>query len=124
MIAVAGSDVQEFRTWLFLFANTIMHEIGGHLLVTYLGRGRPLTPPDITTSIPGYSTSTIGESGRYLEEILLDGNMEYCRNPNKGNHQVQLPPIPNSLSVTDLYGILAAWRAPHLEKGWRILSHY
>lgn len=43
-------------------------------------------------SIPGYidesNNKTEGESGRYLEEMLCDGNIEYYRDPESDNSQV------------------------------------
>ena len=83
------SDLNQFRTFQFLFANTILHEVGGHILITFLGQGRPVTPPQQPFSIEGYSNDQAGESGRTLETFLLGGTIEYYRDANySGNDQV------------------------------------
>ncbi|KAI9759521.1 MAG: hypothetical protein M4579_002280 [Chaenotheca gracillima] len=40
----------QFRIFQFQLANTLVHEVGAHVFVTYLGNGRPITPP--ISSIP------------------------------------------------------------------------
>lgn len=78
-----------FRTFQFIFATTIVHEVGAHLLITFLCNGRELTPPSI--SAPGYARSDDGgESGRFLETYLFGGTSEFYRDPRiwQDNSQV------------------------------------
>lgn len=82
---------QRFRNFQFLFATTFVHEVGGHLLITFLGNGRPITPPDI--SAPRYGSDDVGESGRYLELNLFGGNTEYFRDSKQDNGQVKNVPL-------------------------------
>lgn len=78
----------DFQTFQFLFANLFLHEVGGHLLVTLLGKGRLLTPPNIRPTISGYGTSNeIGESGRLLEQILFGGTIEIFRDLSRPSGQ-------------------------------------
>lgn len=92
MLAASNSSQaslqQRFRTFQFLFATMIVHEVGGHLLLTFIGNGRPLTPPEL--SAPQYGTINDGESGRCLELRLFGGNTEYYVDPSQGSGQVCL----------------------------------
>ena len=67
---------QHFRTFVFMFAHVILHELG-HMLVTFLTRGEAVTPPRIKAEVTGYSNKYRGEAGRNLELILFGGNLEY-----------------------------------------------
>ncbi|PGH01797.1 hypothetical protein AJ80_08964 [Polytolypa hystricis UAMH7299] len=75
-----------FRRFQFQFANIFLHEIGGHLLFTYLYDGRPMTPPQMMPlswsgqAQPG-SSEPAGESGRFLEDVLLQGTLEFFDTP-------------------------------------------
>ena len=87
--SVNRGDWNQFRTFQFLFANTILHEVGGHVLITFLSQGRLMTPPQGPFRAAGYSNSQAGESGRTLETSLFGGTMEYYRDANySGNDQV------------------------------------
>jgi hypothetical protein len=92
MVAASNSSQpalqQRFRTFQFLFATTFVHEVGGHLLVTFLSNGTlPFTPAHL--SAPGYGIGRRGESGRYLELSLFGGNTEYYRDPRQDKGQVK-----------------------------------
>ena len=67
---------QHFRSFVFMFAHVILHELG-HMLVTFLSRGEAVTPPRIKAEVSGYSNRYRGEAGRNLELILFGGNLEY-----------------------------------------------
>ena len=78
---------ERFRNFQFLFANTFLHEVGGHLLITYLNEGQSITP----ASIAGhwvYSSTPFGEAGRALESKVFGGNLEYYRSLKEDDHQV------------------------------------
>lgn len=79
-----------FRDFQFVFAIAFFHETAAHLLYTFLSNGRSYTPVPVT--VQGYSDPTIraGESGRWLEEKLFGGTMEFYRDPTQGNKQVGL----------------------------------
>lgn len=85
MIRSAGTG-QTFRVFQFKLACALVHEVAGHMLVTFLGRGRSLTPPTIT--VAGYATQEGGESGRFLEMSLFGGCLEYYRASGQGENQV------------------------------------
>lgn len=79
---------KRFRTFIFMFANTFLHEIG-HVLVTFLTKGRTWTPPRITAQVGGYSGDFHGEAGRNLETIIFGGTMEYYLDPADDESQVR-----------------------------------
>jgi hypothetical protein len=63
----------------------LFHELGGHFLFTYLYRGRPHTPPGVIPKSwrgqPGPAAQGSGESGRYLEDALFGGSLEFFDTP-------------------------------------------
>lgn len=79
----------KFRTLQFIFVNMFLHEIGGHLFMTYLTKGRVNTPPHIRAGMSGYSGHNEGESGRHLEVLFFRGNIEIYRDSTQGNDQVR-----------------------------------
>lgn len=98
-MVASESQTQQFRTFQFLFANIFLHEVAGHLLVTYLigdeesqahARHRGFTPeqyqPTLLDGLQGYGNYIpqpggqvvrTGESGRYLEQLLFGGTVEF-----------------------------------------------
>ena len=89
MIYVSKNHFENVQTFIFLFANTFIHEVGAHLVVTFLAQGRVNTPPSIRPNVTDYSNNNaIGESGRWFEEKFFQGTMEYFRDENQDNHQV------------------------------------
>lgn len=79
----------DFQTFMFLFGNMFFHEIGGHILVTYLGKNRLDTPPGVAPASIGYILAPgLGESGRLLEERVLGGTLEAFGDPAHGMRQV------------------------------------
>ncbi|KAK2763801.1 hypothetical protein FQN54_009419 [Arachnomyces sp. PD_36] len=83
----ASNTPGEFRRFQFQFANLFFHEIGAHLLFTYLYQGRPITPPQIIPQNwveqpqPGNNAETAGESGRVLETMAFEGTIEFFNTP-------------------------------------------
>lgn len=75
-------DGATFRVFQFLFAHTFLHEIAGHLLITYLGQGRFTTPNNIQHRL--YSG---GEAGRALELKMFGASLEYFRDHSRGDDQ-------------------------------------
>lgn len=74
-----------------MFANCLLHEVGGHLFITFLNNGALVaqTPPHITSDVVGrYSDEHHGESGRRLECILFGGNLEFYKDRNQDDAQV------------------------------------
>lgn len=95
------------------------HEVGAHLLVTFLRNGRVNTPPTIT--VQGYGSRTVGESGRFLEAYLFGGTTEYYRAASQDMHQVC-----NSKSfggyVIDRRQTGIPYQIDHQNRAWRISS--
>ncbi|KAK2767732.1 hypothetical protein FQN54_003890 [Arachnomyces sp. PD_36] len=92
---------QRFRDFQFAFATTLVHEAGPHILITWLGGGRPDTPPEM--AVAGYATSDdqLGESGRFFELHVFGGTTEYYRDPSKDDGQVTFfRPQYNGLVLT------------------------
>jgi len=79
---------QRFRDFQFLFAGTLLHEAGGHVLTIFLNNGRVGTPAQVTVTGYGNQGTAEGESGRWLELNLFGGTSEYYRDPNQGAGQV------------------------------------
>lgn len=87
---------KQFRTFIFMFANTFLHETG-HILLTFLAKGRSKTPTRMNVQNPNYSTSDRGESGRNFETIMFGGTLEYFREHTQDDSQVFL--LITSLSI-------------------------
>ena len=84
----SDDENKRFRTFIFMFANTFLHEIA-HILVTFLTKGRTGTPPRITAQVGGYSGDLRGEAGRNLEIIIFGGTIEYNLDPADDESQVR-----------------------------------
>ena len=78
---------RRFRTFIFMFANVFLHEIG-HILVTFLTKGRTGTPLHVRPQLDGYSMPGRGEAGRSLETILFGGTQEFYRDFDDDDSQV------------------------------------
>jgi hypothetical protein len=81
-----------FRRYQFKLMHVLAHEIGAHVLITYIYHGRPLTPPDVVPfnwasqpqydRVPGDETPPqVGESGRFLEQLAFGGTVEFFNRP-------------------------------------------
>ncbi len=70
-----------------MFANVFLHEIG-HILVTFLTKGKTGTPHHVRPQLAGYSVPGRGEAGRSLETILFGGTQEYYRDFDDDDSQV------------------------------------
>ena len=95
MRIAASRSLTDFRTWQFIFANILFHEIA-HLFVTFLGNNSTAarTPPHINCGLPGYSDGIIrGEAGRWLEYALFGGPFELYPDPHRhDDQQVRMAP--------------------------------
>ncbi|OAQ86098.1 hypothetical protein VFPBJ_00138 [Purpureocillium lilacinum] len=103
---VAQRYLQRWRTFLFMFACATLHELA-HLFVCYLTRGKsPDTPEGIThldyssyldaetkQTMPGF------ESGRWLENALYGGSLEFIWDDNDDRMQTGIPYLINSSDV-------------------------
>ncbi|KAK2768654.1 hypothetical protein FQN54_000510 [Arachnomyces sp. PD_36] len=92
----------QFRIFMFQLANTLVHEVGGHLFMTFISQNmlsptgqlqRPFTPESVTYS--DYGSQGVGESGRLLESAIFGGSMEYFRDNTAGDRQAGVPYILN-----------------------------
>jgi hypothetical protein len=81
-----------FRRFQFKLIHILLHEIGGHCLITYIYYGRPITPENVIARnwqsedqydvAPGDEQAPVaGESGRYLEVVAFGGTMEFFNVP-------------------------------------------
>ena len=85
-------DNTQFRTFVFIFANMFLHEMG-HLLITFLTKGQTATPLHMGAQTGGYALRAgNGEAGRNLETIIFGGTIEYYRDHTHGAEQVRQPP--------------------------------
>ncbi|KAJ5116046.1 hypothetical protein N7456_000394 [Penicillium angulare] len=84
---------QVFWRYHFLLATAMAHEIGGHILITFLGQGRKHTPR--TIGAPGYldADGITGEAGRNLEMQLFGGTIEYYQSSNQRTQDTGVPHI-------------------------------
>ncbi|KLJ07536.1 hypothetical protein EMPG_16989 [Blastomyces silverae] len=75
----AAESRQVLQRFQFQFVNLFFHEIGGHLLFTYLYHGLPGTPRQVTP--PNWcgqdQEEEIGESGRTMETVVFGGTVEF-----------------------------------------------
>ncbi|KAK2807256.1 hypothetical protein FQN50_005543 [Emmonsiellopsis sp. PD_5] len=82
-----SNSVPVFQRFQFQFVNLFFHEIGAHLLITYLYHGRPRTPKEVMPQNwigqpqPGDDADNLGESGRMLETFAFGGTLEFYNNP-------------------------------------------
>ncbi|KAM0350578.1 hypothetical protein ACHAPU_003062 [Fusarium lateritium] len=93
-----------FRTFLFMFAVATAHELT-HLFVGYLAQGQDTidsyTPPEVSylnyTGLRDRNgRPASGESGRWLENSLFGGSIEFYRDASDDNGQAGIPHILNS----------------------------
>ena len=69
---------KEHRTFLFHNAVLLLHELI-HFFITFLSQSQELTPMYIQYDVtPVFSTSE-GESGRYLEQLVFGGTIDTWR---------------------------------------------
>ena len=100
---IASKDKPEqFHSWLFLYTNLFLHEIGGHYLYSYMNKGsRNDTPPRFDGWTTFSNEPGKGESGRFLETLFFGGNLEYYHDPEQGRDQVCVPSISSQSSITN-----------------------
>ena len=102
-------DNREYRTFLFIFANTFFHETC-HLFTTFLTKGREATPPHVAPQVKEYSTMDKGEFGRYMETVVYGGTLEYYRDPTRGVGQVR----PHTLTLCRIPQLIIEMSAKYL----------
>ncbi|UNI24006.1 hypothetical protein JDV02_009787 [Purpureocillium takamizusanense] len=103
--AAADRYSQRWRDFLFVFASATLHELA-HFFLGYLsGNGRPYTPDQIThlgygskrgargNIIPG------GESGRWLENMLYGGSIEFYADESQNTAQAGIPHLVDQQAV-------------------------
>ena len=97
--AYARKMSARFRSYLFTFALAVTHELT-HCFVAYLAQGSDseasYTPPQVShLNYAGvqdqYGEAVVGESGRWLENRLLGGSLEFYRDIQDDNGQVGIP---------------------------------
>lgn len=79
-----SKESKRYRSFVFLHALTIMHELA-HVFVTYLSRGGTDTPPELDADD---ITNAMGESGAFLEQLIFGGVVIHAHDPNDDAGQV------------------------------------
>ncbi|KAH7120672.1 hypothetical protein EDB81DRAFT_700945 [Dactylonectria macrodidyma] len=89
------------KNFQFMFAATAAHELC-HAFVAYLSGGRDTdysyTPPTVSHLDLGYTVphgeedQSTGESGRWFENALFGGSLEFYRNPQDDDRQASFSP--------------------------------
>lgn len=87
-----SEEMSEYDAFLFMFANTLLHELA-HVLTTYLTEGKELTPPDAAPDVPRElappdvplpdKIESAGEAGFSLEDFAFGGVMYYMHDPDR-----------------------------------------
>lgn len=88
-------SVNEIYYYVFQLVVTLVHEVGGHLFVTYLTYGRSQTPREVRH--PNYYPGVYDgapESGRYLELMLFGGALIFAGDGSERFRQVGQPLAP------------------------------
>ena len=86
-------DTRDFWHFVFMFTNTILHEIS-HVYITFLSKGArdADTPIHMNAPVLAQAEESVGEAGRWLERKLFQGTIHYYRDPDPGKetlaHQV------------------------------------
>lgn len=97
--AHSSTMVKRYHSFLFLFGVATAHELC-HLFVTYLAGGRQeaesYTPPRVSYlnyygEVDANNQPVIGESGRWVENRLFGGSIEFYRNVREDDNQVRKP---------------------------------
>jgi hypothetical protein len=121
------------KQFQFVFAIATAHELC-HVFVAYLSRntnnGERFTPGGVTFLEYGESEE-VGESGRFIENLLFGGAMEWYRDRNDDDGQVSinssLAPSPVALSrnmpVAHTLTIIIGRYSPPCERGRRGLEN-
>ena len=76
---------QQYRTFVFLFAITIFHELG-HVFINFLSRGDYGTPEELNA--PGMHGPGQSEAGAGLEALVFDGIVMHARDVAYDESQV------------------------------------
>lgn len=90
-----SDEAKQFRVFLFALAKTFVHELA-HVFVTFLGRGKTDTPPDVHILLD----ATTGEAGWYLEKLIFGGVISVYRNDAEYKEQVcsNLPALVDNIA--------------------------
>lgn len=77
-----------FKAYQFFFALILAHEVGAHLLVTYMNLGGAYTPHQPPFTVPYFHPAHAGETGRLFEGHLLGGQLQSVRTEHVRNPEV------------------------------------
>lgn len=80
---------KQYRTFLFMTANVFLFEIG-HVFITFLTRGREITPAHIRPHVIGDLYGIQSEAGLSLQELLLGGTLSFWKDPEAGTERNQV----------------------------------
>ncbi|KAH7001250.1 hypothetical protein EDB80DRAFT_87520 [Ilyonectria destructans] len=104
----ASRLLDRHKRFQFMLAATAAHELC-HVFVAYLSGGRDTgysyTPPTVSHLDLGYTApggeddQSTGESGRWFENALFGGSLEFYRDPQDDNRQVGIPHVLDQHNV-------------------------
>ena len=84
---------KEYRTFVFLFAVTIFHELG-HVFITFLSRGDADTPEgkesEYLANMSGIHGEEKPEAGYTLERLVFSGIVSHACDPDKKDDDSQV----------------------------------
>ena len=87
-------DIKCFKVCVWLLAHTLVHEIGGHMLIQHLTTGKEATPPEISgDDVQVESGAREGESGNWLELSLFGGLVTLFQEEKRYN-DIEQPGVP------------------------------
>lgn len=93
---------ERYKHFLFAFAVATVHELA-HVFIGYIGQNGALGPGTAQTPVnitcmnygeqvdPAAGIEGVGEAGRYLEDALFGGTMEFYRVPKLDDGQSGMP---------------------------------
>lgn len=84
--AITADNAQRIRDFHFMLVATLIHEVGGHVLLAFLSNGNYFTPFSFT---PRGCDPT--EAGLWLQRKLFGGTMHYFRDSGQDDGQVGSP---------------------------------
>ena len=92
----------EFSSAQFCLAVTFVHEIGGHLFITYLGGGRDgsHTPNVGPFHLLATSNDDQGESGWTIEEMIFGGSVRIIFEKGEDDSQVRCAIVLSSFGCS------------------------
>ncbi|KAK2759378.1 hypothetical protein FQN54_002856 [Arachnomyces sp. PD_36] len=120
-MVASSQDQKTFARYQFQISHVLAHELAGHLLITYLYNGVPLTPvkvrPPQLKSRGGADTKAVGESGRMFEDLLFGGPIAEAAIYSAVMDRVFYLPYPLSQPLAPVDGVSSTQKESNLASG-------